>query len=390
LCEPSADLTVDVRVNWRTNRKQMSDLRWNQTRNLALAAAILGLAASAWAKDAINASVSQPLTGQTPAIAVNGNPYSPGTYAVGTIQLFYTVNAFQFTAGPFASFQLNLQDVQTSTSGPTPSYPVTLNLNQIGSQNLVFTPAPGSFPVTGPGWSAASTISIAIANSVPLNPALNTDGTDLVGNLQLSVAPQGSHLDTVTNVQVHIRLVHPTSCLKLYDFVTSQDMANAVTTLEVTLFKNGPKAGKVQGTKPYSQLSNNVLVVNTCPSAQTFDLAINPDSDFSGTPNPNGNSVFTYTKVGSTDPLTFNISDFGNGTPHGTIYCLGSLTLSGGNSLLAAVHTSISEVSGSSLPSNSIFNFSASLRAAGAGCTGALMPAIPNPASQAIPFTVSQ
>jgi hypothetical protein len=271
-----------------------------------------------------------------------------------------------------------------------PSYPVTLNLNQIGSQNLVLTAVPGSFSVTGPGWSAASTVSIAIANSVPLNPALNTDGTDLVGNLQLATSPQGSHLDTVTNVQVHIRLVHPTSCLKLYDFLTSQDMANPVTTLEVTLFKNGQKAGKVQGTKPYSQLSNNVLVVNTCPSAQTFDLAINPDSNFSGTPNPHGNSVFTYTKVGSTDPSTFNISDFGNGTPQGTTYCLGSLTLSGGNSLLAAVHTSVSEVMGSSLPSNSIFNFSASMRTPGAGCTGALMPAIPNPASQTIPFTVSQ
>jgi hypothetical protein len=349
------------------------------------------LAASAWAKDAINASVSQPFTGQTPAVAVNGNPYSPGTYAVGTIQLFYTVNAFQFIAGPFAWFQLNLQDVQMNANGQTPNYPVTLNATQIGSQDIVLTPVPGSFAVTGPGWSAASTVSIAIANSVPLNPALNTDGTELVANLKLETSPSGSHLDTVTNVQVHIRLVHPTSCLKLYNFVTSQDMANAVTTLEVTLFKNGSKAGKVQNTKPYSQLSNNVLVVNTCPSAQTFDLGINPDPDFSGTPNQNGNAVFTYTKVGSTDPSTFNISDFGNGTPKGTTYCLGSLTLSGGNSLLAAVHSSISnEVMGSSLPSNSIFNFSASMRTAGAGCTGALMPAIPNPASQAIPFTVSQ
>src|SRR5688572_17504946 len=272
----------------------MSYLRSNQTRNLALVGAVLGLAASACAKDAINASVSQPFTGQTPVIAVNGNPYSPGTYAVGTIQLFYTVNAFQFPAGPFASFQLNLQDVQMTTNGQTPSYPVTLNLNQIGSQNLVLTPAPSSFSVTGPGWSAASTVSIAIANSVPLDPALNTDGTDLVGNLQLAISPQGSHLDTVTNVQVHIRLVHPTSCLKLYNFVTSQDMANAVSTLEVTLFKNGSKAGKVQGTKPYPQLSDNVLVVNTCASAQTFDLEITPDSNFQGSPNPNGNSVFIY------------------------------------------------------------------------------------------------
>src|SRR5262249_38661315 len=146
-----------------------------------------------------------------------------------------------------------------------------------------------------------------------------------------------------------------------------------VTTLEVTLFKNGPKAGKVQGTKPYPQLSNNVLVVNTCPSAQTFDLAINPDPDFSGAPNPNGNAIFTYTKIGSTDPSTFNISDFGNGTPQGTTYCLTTLTLSGGNSLLAAVHTTIREISGSSLPSNSIFNFSASMRTAGASCTGTLM-----------------
>jgi hypothetical protein len=367
----------------------MSKVRHHTTHNLALLAAILGLTASAWAKDAINASVSQPFTGQTPAIAVNGNPYSPGTFAIGTIQLFYTVTAYQFTGGPFASFRLNLQDVQMSTSGPATAYPATLNLNQIGSQNLILTPVPSSFAVTGPGWSSASTVGIAIASSVPLNPSLNADGTDLVANLQLAVSPQGSHVDTPTNVQVHIRLVHPTSCLKLYDFVTSQDMLNAISSLQVELFTNPAKAGKVKGTKPYGQMSDNVLVVNTCEAAQTFDLGLSPDPSFGATPNPHGNSIFTFTKVGSTDPATFNIADFGTGTAQGSGYCLGSLTLSGGNSLLATLHMSIKEVDGSSLPASSIFDFAASLRTAGSGCTGSLVVATPNPASQAVPFTIS-
>jgi phosphopantothenate synthetase len=45
------------------------------------------LVCSAVAKDAISASVSN-FTLATPTVSVNGNPAAPGTFAVGTIQLW--------------------------------------------------------------------------------------------------------------------------------------------------------------------------------------------------------------------------------------------------------------------------------------------------------------
>src|SRR6266498_1590475 len=92
---------------------------------------------SASASDAIQASVT-PIGQPAPIVTYNGNPYSPGTYAVGTIQLFYTLTAFHFTAGPFATFRVNMVDA--AGPGTAPTYPVNLNLVQTGSHNLILTP----------------------------------------------------------------------------------------------------------------------------------------------------------------------------------------------------------------------------------------------------------
>jgi len=213
----------------------------------------------------------------------------------------------------------------------------------------------------------------------------------LVGNLQLETLPQGSKLDTVTTVQVHIRLAWPTACLKVYDFVTSQDLSNQVTMLQVKLFKNGPHAGETSSTQPYPQLSDNILVVNTCPTPESFDLLITLDPDFQITPNPHGNSVFTYLKVGTADPSTFNAGSFGTGTANGSNLCVGNVTVPAGDTLLATTHVSIGTVPSSSLPSDSDFDFSGTVHLPNTACVGALSPlAQPNPAADAIPFTVSQ
>jgi hypothetical protein len=342
-------------------------------------------ATGAFAKDAVEASVTPLDTLLTPTIVVNGNPYSPGTYAVGTIQLFYEVNAMQFTAGPLASFQVNLADIAVNSTSQSPSYPVTLNLTQIGSTDLVLTPSPASFSVTGPGWSSSSMVMVSVAASVPGNPALNVDGAELVANMKLATSPSGSKLDTVTNIQVHVRLVHPTSCLRIYDFLMDQEMTGTVSSLPITLWPHGPKAGKTKNTAP-PELSNNVLVVNTCSSTQTFDLSVNVDGDF-GT--VGANAVRTYFKSGYADPATFDLASFGSGTPQGTSHCLSNITLAAGNTLLTTVHITIGEYLPSQLPADGTFDFSASASVAGTGCPGTMNSmATPNPASLAIPFSI--
>ncbi len=135
-------------------------------------------ASGAFAKDAVEASVTPPYTGLTPTLMMNGNPYTPGNYAVGTIHLFYELHAMQFTAGPIASFQVNLADVPVNSVMLPPSYPVGLNLNQAGPTNLTLTQATSSYQVSGLGWPASTVVTVSVANSVPGNPALNVDGTN--------------------------------------------------------------------------------------------------------------------------------------------------------------------------------------------------------------------
>jgi hypothetical protein len=96
--------------------------------------AVSAVAASAWAKDAVVASITTPMTPSNPIIIQNGTQYSQGTYAIGTIQLFYTVPAYQFPAGNFGYFTLNLS-IQSGKNTPTTNYPVVLSLKQTGSAN---------------------------------------------------------------------------------------------------------------------------------------------------------------------------------------------------------------------------------------------------------------
>jgi hypothetical protein len=353
---------------------------WQRTLCLAgLSAFVL------FGKDAVQASVDPSASAKQPIVTMNGNPYSPGTYAIGTIQLFYDIQAYQFPSGELASFRLDLRNVHTS-DGQDPSYPVSLQLVQIGSSNVVLTPAASFFIVPGLGWTASTSVAVTIPASVSQNPALNADGTELVANLQIRTVPAGAKLDTPTTVQVHIRLVHPTACLKLYDFLTNQDLTASVSSLVVSSYKNGAKAGLTKSTS-VPQLSNNVMVVSTCSAAQTFDLALTVDSSFKS---PNGNSVFTFTKAGYTDPSAFAIGDFGLGTPAGASRCFHNVALAAGQTFLVTVHIGIDEIPTWQLPASGAFAFQAAAFTAGSGCPGSLNSlASPNPVNLNIPFTVS-
>lgn len=359
---------------------------------LLVAALVAAMTNPSWAKDAIEASVTN-WTG-TPIIQNNGNPDAQGTYAVGTIQLTYTVVGYTFPVGLLGSFDLNWGVAPGYSSGPAPAYPINLKVEQIGGTNLTLLPTPDNFTVTSNSDSGMSRVDMAIASSVPTDPALNCDGCTLTGNLRMTTSPAGAKLDTVTNVQVKVMLLHPTNCLKAFNFVTDQDYERGVlTSTTVKVGTSGPWNGKVKGSDP-SQYADNVLIANTCANDESFDLKIELDPSFETNPSNNpGNAVFTYSTTGEMDQTSFNLSSFGTGTAKGQQLCLQNVTVPAGSSFLTTVHSQlIKGVLPSTLPGDKSFDFTAKLfETVNAGCTGGLKSAVNpnNPAIFTLPFAVS-
>jgi hypothetical protein len=350
------------------------------------AAALVALAAAspAHAGDALQASVT-PLTGPSPIVTANGNPASPGTFAVGTIQVDYTHTGFAFPAGTFATFRLDLATIRLSDRGQFPNYPVDVALDSLGSPNVQLVPAATSIAAGAPPWSGSTDVEVVIPDAVASDPALSLDGTTIVGNLRL--AAPGSHLDTTTNVQVRIRLVHPDACLKLYDFITDTTLATAISTTTVNL--GGPPSNRrVVSTSP-GQFSNNALVVNTCPTPDAIDLAIDLDPRFSTNPSSPGQAVFVYTTAGSVLPGPLDLASFGAGTPSGQTLAFSSLAIPASSSVLVTVKMGI--ITGVSVAElgASPFSFSATAYEAGSAF-GILRTDVgpTNPAVATLDFTL--
>lgn len=359
-----------------------STMKWAAS-GLVLTGVLLG-AGTAFAKDGLQASVSIPAGEPVPVMTENGSGYTPGTYAIGDMHLDYTYVGMTFPTGPFATFTLNM-GVYGIAKGQATSYPVTLNLTDIGSPNVTLSPASSPLQVSGLNWTASVPVTISIPSFVALEPSLNADGTVLVGNFKLDA---GNELKTVTNVQVKITLVHPTSCLKVYNFITDADLTNIITSTEVGVNRHG----KVTSTNPYGSLSANLMVVNTCSTTETFDARAWLDPAFLTQPNNNpGNAVYTFATGGEIDPSTFNITSFGLGTGQGQNLCLQNVSLSAGSTFLVTVHMSINkDLTSTSLPAGGTFSgFGAGLYTAGYTCSGEpLSYATPNPVTAPLAFTI--
>lgn len=345
-----------------------------------LVAALVGATQTSEAKDAVAVAVTIPAGQPSAIVTVNGNPVAPGNFAVGTIQLFYVFQGNELPTGLFGSFTIDLGIKTDYLSGPTTTYPINpLELEHNGG-GPILTPSPSTFTVTGTSWTGSSTVTITIPEGAQVPP----DGDDYVGNLKIEAGPR---LGTTTNVQVHIRLVQPTECIKLYDFITDADYTAAVTSTEVNV---NAKKNSINSTQPYGQLSDNVLVVNTCSAAQPFDLGVTLDPFFRTNPYDNpGNAVFTYFISGQEDD-TINIAALGGGTPRGQQLCLQNVTIDGGDSFLATVKMAINKSLSASSLTGDTFSFSARLYAAGSACAGDLgvsvLPA--NPVTTSVTYTV--
>jgi len=353
---------------------------------VALAVALLLAVASgtAWANDQIISTVTIPTGEPAPVIQDNGA-------VSGNIRLNYTVFDTQWPCGQFAQFNLDL--VAQLGTGRGGSYPADLNLAVSGSGTPVqLSPDPSYFAVTGTTWTGSSLVSVYIdCSKVSSSP---TDGSTIDGQLNESVTLPGSsasaHINSITTVQVHIKLVFPTSCLKLYSFETNQDTGVLLNSVDVNASGNPQR---VRSTSP-GQISVDALVANTCVSPMSFDLRIGLDPNWNTNPSGNpGNATFTYTTEGEFDPSTYNLAAFGTGTAQGQSLCLSNVTLPAGDSFLTRVHSAItSGILASGLPGDSTFDFSATLFAPNTTCSGTPLDSSivgpSNPANSYLAFTV--
>lgn len=342
---------------------------------------------SALANDQVVSTVTNSASGPQAVIINNGQPS-------GTIQLWYTYVGANYPCGQFATFNLALQD-QLGTNGKTPVYPVELDLAQSGNGTPVqFSPAPdpSSFNVTA-GSLNNSLVTVSIDCS---NLPTPYDGEDIVGNLNESTSPSGSHLDTISTIQVHVVLSIPSAsaCLKLYSFETDLSSGTLLTSIGVTQPHSTP--GTLNSAP---NISVDGLVVNTCPQEEDFDLGIGLDSNWQTNPNGNpGQATFVYTESGEvSDPtVSFNLSGFGTGTASGQALCLPGVTLAAGKSYLVTVHSG--PIKGTALPGGTSqtgnFGFSASLSTSGSGCSSAVylpttLVSPSDPATSALSYTIS-
>jgi len=340
---------------------------------------VVGIARAAAAADydKVKPSVSVPVGNPTPLIRNNG-------VVPGTIQLIYTVNANTFTAGSFGNFHI---DLSIQPGATTANYSTNLDLDQNGSTNLDLTIVPDNFTVTGRSWTAGVDVNISIPADVPGNPSLNTDGYTLVGNIGMSSAGQ-RHLQTPTNIQVQIVLVHPSSqCLRLYDFIVNNDTGDIITSATYTV-SHGPNP-KINGTQP-GGLLDAILLANTCSETESFDVLATLDKSFWTKPHANpGNAVFTYSTSGIIDPSTFNVSAFGTGAGQQQNLCLSGLSLAAGQSFLMTVGVQVAD---DIPPPLSSATFTGAVSVANTSCSQSQLNLLvtPNPAGATLRLSQQQ
>jgi hypothetical protein len=329
------------------------------------------IAGNAVAKDALTVGVTS--NGFT--FTENGNPLSPGTFAVGTLKIYMTVVGTQWPSN-LGNVQVDL-GVKAGPSGSAPTkYSVPIKLRQAGG-DLVLTPTPYLFSVAGLNWTDHSDVNLSVPTEIINDPAFNTDGTELVANLQIEPTKPALHLDTVTTVKIFAKLVHPTTCLRAVNFVSDNGITKNLSSgsgsgadgLEISykydpIRDHGTIIGynfNYVGASP-SQLLDDVLIVNTCQTEKNFDLKIHVDSGFSVPTSGQPIKSFVSTNVAVNQTALIDTfaelqtqfpSAYGSADNNGTNLCIADIQLAGMKSLYARADINLITsgfVSAASLP----------------------------------------
>ncbi len=317
----------------------MLQSKWGNICRILAGAAALSAVTGVLAKDALQATVP---ASNAYVFEENGNPLAKGTYAVGTLKVYLIVVGTEWPE-TIPAFPLNLA-VREGEGKPNTNYTVPIRLRQAGG-DLTLSPNPANHDVTSAAWTGASSIGISVPEEIRNDPDMNADGTEIVGNLQIEPTMVRRFLDTVTTVRIFAKLVHPVgTCLKHATFVTNtplnRNLSDSNDGLDFTYkySKTGQNWSFGWGVNPgNNQIRDNVLVVNTCGTQETYDAKIGLASGFQAT-SP-GNVVESYVSqvanagnLPLTDPYTELKAVTGNyagATEEGTSLCVTTNTLAG-------------------------------------------------------------
>jgi hypothetical protein len=307
---------------------------------VVLSAAILGFSDIACAKEALKVSV-------VPSAAFTfdtfGNPLSSGTYAVGTIKIYMIVVGTTWPA-TLPSVTLDLA-VEKRKEKPATRYPVPIRLRDVGA-GLQLTPVLAEFDVDNADWKGQSIVGVSVPQKIIDDPAMNADGTVLVGNLQTDTTARKSKFDTVTTVKIHTMLVHPSElCLKTATFVTNpplnRNLSSSSDGLNFTWgYKTTGQGTTFEYTVDPSQIRDNIIIVNTCITEQYYDAKIGLPTGFQKKSPGNvvDSSISTNANASSfpfTNPYSELLaaqSDFPAATDVGEELCVEKNTLAGEHS----------------------------------------------------------
>ena len=181
---------------------------------------------------------------------------------------------------------------------------------------LAVFPVTDSFNVDSVNWHGSRKVNINIPASVASNPSFQVDGSELVANLQM-ITQNRSNLDTVTTIQLHLRLVHPTDCLRAYSFITNNDNTAQVDPIQVSKQSNNHKVSSNPQNPHYI-----LVITNTCSVSQCVDTRFGLNSDFEL---KGAQAVKTFSSNSLIDTFS-GVSSYFSGSPvadpHGTSMCL--------------------------------------------------------------------
>ena len=80
------------------------------------------------------------------------------------------------------------------------------------------------------------------------------------------VTQNSAPLDTVTTIQIHLILAHPTDCLKAYSFITNNDNAAQVDPIQVSKQSNNQKVSSNPQTPHYIVYDKHLQCCAVCGS----------------------------------------------------------------------------------------------------------------------------
>jgi hypothetical protein len=191
-------------------------------------------------------------------------------------------------------------------------------------------------------------------------------------------------------VQVKIRLVHPTSCLRQYTFLSDREISGDVGSLVLSYGTKNGNLDQILHMFPVSAnaLAQVVLLVNTCAEDHVVDLRVTPDTRFVFGPG-NGNTTFVYSGAGELAPGAIDTSTLAAVSTSSHVLDVTNLTIKAGESVLVKLHLVLDGTLTRNTIGSSPFILASAAYLPGGTFTSLDTEVDPNPATKNVTFTLA-